>query len=108
LQFLASGFPSSSGEIGYEPIEGEDDEPFAEDESGRAYLAVTFDFGGTDTAVGLDYRTLIEDEAVLLIIPITCLRDVGDQRAKVDDLLGASGSNTEYSAEKWPSHHVND
>lgn len=87
--FLASDFPSSSGEIDYEPIEDDDGEPIAEEEDGRAYMAVTFDFDGTDTAVGFDCRTLVENEAVLLIIHITQLRDFEDERAEVDDLLEA-------------------
>ena len=87
--FLSSGFPSASGEIDYEPIEDEDGEPIAEEDDGRSYVAVTFDFGGDDTAVGFDCRTLVEDEAVLLIIHITNLRDFEDERAEVDALLEA-------------------
>lgn len=85
--FLASGFPSASGEVDYDPIEDDDGDPIAEEADGRAYVAVTLEFGDSDTAVGFDCRTLLDGEAVLLIIHITDLRDFEDERAEVDDLL---------------------
>jgi hypothetical protein len=96
---------------GIEPLEGDDGEPIAGEEEGRAYAAYAFTVveDGEEEAFYVECRTLIPNEAVLLIQHNAALAAYEDEAELVEELLagldltgvaggieGASYTNPEY------------
>jgi hypothetical protein len=115
---VAGALSSEEGVDDWEPLEDDAGDPVAGETGGRAWAAFTLTFTADDGSefADVDYvecRTLVEGEAVLLILHNTSQDDFPDEAAKVESILETielpddqeQGTNSEPGNEEGSDRH---